>query len=59
VLVALKKLAGPWVASSPVLAFVLAVVITAGIALLLHFILEKPAIELGRRLTRSREPRQA
>lgn len=58
VLVALKKLAGPAVASSPVIAFILAVGITAGIALLLHFVLEKPAIELGRRLTRSREPKQ-
>lgn len=57
VLVALKKLAGPFVASSPVIAFVLAVAVTAGIALALHFVVEKPAIELGRRLTRSREPR--
>ena len=59
VLVALEKIAGPFVASSPVLAFLLAVAGTVGFALLLHFILEKPAMELGRRLTRSREPRQA
>lgn len=56
VLVALKKLAGPLMATSPLLAFILAVVITTGLALLLHFVLEKPAIELGRRLTRGRDP---
>ncbi len=59
VLVALKKLAGPAVAASPVLAFILATLATVGISLLLHFALEKPAIELGRRLTRARAPRPA
>lgn len=59
VLVALKKLASPFVSSSLVVAFILAVVLTAGIALVLYFVVEKPAIKLGRRLTRSREPRPA
>lgn len=59
VLVALKKLAGPAIANSPALAFILAVVITAGLGLLLHHTLEQPAIELGRRLTRSRPVRTA
>ena len=59
VLVALKKLAGPTIATSPVLAFILATAATVGIALLLHFVIEKPAIELGRRLTRTRPPRPA
>lgn len=57
VLVALKKLAGPAMASSPVLAFVVAVVATVALSLFLHHVLEKPAIELGRRLTKSRAPR--
>jgi peptidoglycan/LPS O-acetylase OafA/YrhL len=59
VLVALKKLAGPVVQSSPLLAFIIAVAATVGSALLLHYVLEKPAIELGRWLTRSRTPRPA
>ncbi|HEY1050111.1 MAG TPA: acyltransferase [Prosthecobacter sp.] len=57
VLVALKKLAGPAVAGAPVLAFILATLATVGISLLLHHVLEKPAIELGRHLTRTRPPR--
>jgi peptidoglycan/LPS O-acetylase OafA/YrhL len=59
VLVALKKLASPGLSASPVFAFVVTVVNTVGIAVLLHFVLEKPAIELGRRLTRTRPPRPA
>lgn len=54
VLVALKKLAGPQMASSPLLAFAVAVTATVGLALLLHYLMEKPAIELGRRLTKGR-----
>ena len=54
VLVALKKLAGPSIAASPVLAFSIAVAVTVGLGLLLHFTIEKPAIELGRKLTRSK-----
>lgn len=57
VLVALKKLAGSVIADSPMLAFTIGVVATVGIALILHFILEKPAIALGRRLTRTRPQR--
>lgn len=56
VLVALKKIAGP---ASPVLTFILATLLTVGISLLLHFVLEMPAIQLGRWLTRSRSPRAA
>lgn len=59
VLVALKKIAGPAVATSPWLAFILAVTLTVALGLLLHYTLEQPAIELGRRLTRSRSPRTA
>jgi peptidoglycan/LPS O-acetylase OafA/YrhL len=54
VLVALKKLCGPGIPASPLLAFTLALGLTVGLGLLLHFTIEKPAIELGRRLTRSR-----
>jgi peptidoglycan/LPS O-acetylase OafA/YrhL len=54
VLVALKKLCGPVVQSSPWLAFILALGATVGLGLLLHFTVEKPAIELGRKLTRSK-----
>ncbi|MCF7787349.1 MAG: acyltransferase [Prosthecobacter sp.] len=59
VLVALKKLAGTGIATSPVLAFILAVAVTVGLGLLLHHTLEKPAIELGRLLTRSRSASKA
>ena len=59
VLVALKKLAGPGIQSSPILAFIIAVAATVCIALVLHYVLEKPAIELGRWLTRSRLQRPA
>lgn len=59
VLVALKKLCGSTVASSPCLAFALAVVITAGLGLGLHFVVEAPAIRLGRRLTSSGATRLA
>ena len=54
VLVALKKLCGALLASSPCLAFILALVITAGLGLVLHYTIEAPAIRLGRRLTSSR-----
>lgn len=57
VLVALKKLAGPAIATSPLIAFLLATALTVALGLLLHYTLEKPAIELGRRLTRSRPPK--
>lgn len=52
VLVALKKLVGPGIATSPMLAFSIAVAVTVGLALLLHYTIEKPAIELGQKLTR-------
>ncbi|MFZ2276465.1 MAG: acyltransferase [Prosthecobacter sp.] len=54
ILVALKKLCGPVIQSSPCLAFILAFGVTVGLGLLLHFTIEKPAIQLGRHLTRSR-----
>ncbi len=54
ILVALKKLAGPDVSGSPVVAFIIATLTTLGLALLLHFVLEKPAIKLGQWLTRPR-----
>jgi peptidoglycan/LPS O-acetylase OafA/YrhL len=59
VLVALKKLAGQGIAASPVLAFVITLIATVGISLMLHFVLERPAIELGRWLTRPRTLRPA
>ncbi|MBE2286395.1 MAG: acyltransferase [Prosthecobacter sp.] len=57
VLVALKTLAGTQMVSNPALPFLMAVTVTVGLALLLHHILEKPAIELGRRLTRNHASR--
>lgn len=54
VLVAFKKLCGSWMAASPFISFILALASTIGLGLLAHFLIEKPAIELGRRLTRSR-----
>jgi peptidoglycan/LPS O-acetylase OafA/YrhL len=54
VLVMLKKLSGPHIPASPLLAFSLALGVTFTLSLLLHFVIEKPAIELGRRLTRPR-----
>ncbi|MBB5030488.1 acyltransferase family protein [Prosthecobacter vanneervenii] len=59
VLVALKKLCGSAIPASPLLAFMLALGLTVGLGLLLHFTIEMPAIELGRRLTRSRTAQQS
>lgn len=54
VLVALKKLCGSTLASSPWLAFALALFSTAGLGLVLHYLIEAPAIRMGRHLTSSR-----
>lgn len=54
IMVATKKLAGQGVAGQPWLAFLCILFGTVTCALGLHFVLEKPAIELGRWLTRSR-----
>ncbi|OYW75816.1 MAG: hypothetical protein B7Z37_11530 [Verrucomicrobia bacterium 12-59-8] len=58
VLVALKKFGGPMLLSSPYLAFILAVGLTVTLGLLLHFTIEKPAIDLGRMLTSSGSARK-
>lgn len=54
VLVAMKKLCSSYIPAPPLLAFILVLGVTAALGLLLHFVIEKPAIELGRRLTRSK-----
>lgn len=53
-LVAMKKLFDSYIPATPLLAFILVLGVTAALGLLLHFVIEKPAIELGRRLTRSK-----